>query len=129
MFILYFKLRNLIPTKKEIETLKLEELFAKHKKLSYSNICATVSDDDFVDPVPPRTAGASSSLVPAQYKSSLRNFQNRLSRLEAGQKSLISEVENLKTIVKEQRAYIDSSLSTLRDTLLKKVYSQTHSQL
>ena len=122
IFFLYLQLTNLTPTKKEIEELQLQDLLVKHKKVSTGGdeVCA-LSDDDFVDPVPPCRPGASSSKNPSQSKTSIKTFQTHLSRLEASQKSIKSEVENLKAIVKEDRSHFDLSLSMLRDTFLKEV--------
>lgn len=44
-----------------------------------------------------------------------------MKKLELSQKKIISEIDEMKSIVKEQRSYFDVELLKLRDLALKKV--------
>ena len=84
------------------------------------------SGDDFLEPGP-KVAKPVSSLkhvsrnvvgLSSKSEASIKKLQWQILKLEGNQKIILFEVEDLKSIVKEQRVYIDLELMKLCDILI-----------
>ena len=125
------QLKKITPTAKEIDELDLGSLVGKSKNVIIRNKETSQhdSDDDFVEPVGRAVKGVSSmevvsrSAVSLSSKSeaAIKKMERQIQKLEGSQKKILSEVEDLKSTVKEQRDYFDSEFMKLRDMFSAKV--------
>ena len=122
------QLKDFAATANEISDLNLVALFPTTGDVNQEPV--NQSDDDFVEPFPQVVKcistverGTCSNVgVSTTSDSLIKKLQRQIKTLEGNEKRILSQVEELKNTVQQQRAYFDSELLKLRDMLTEKVY-------